>query len=305
MNFENTEYNKHIKYNINKEDVVYCENCLNDSTTAKIIKYNNKNLCIECFNSLKYPRNFEKLKEEIINFLKDSNNYTNKRYPCILALSGGKDSIVSLYILVKQLKIRPLCITLDNNYLPKETIENCYNITKHLNVDWMILHRDFTQIFKNTILKGESPCRECSTKIMGEIRGVAKSLNINIIVSGHELPFGTSPFKQLKDNITLVRLLSGYNLTEKERINILKDLPWKNPNLGGYTTNCLVLAPALKKFYNIHNFNFEFKRICAMVRYGLMTKEEAKNNLKIPDVPEKIYDELKKRGLDLLVEKNE
>ena len=216
-----------------------------------------------------------------------------------MSLSGGKDSIVALYLLMREFNVKPLCITVDNNYLSKGAIENCYNITRYLNVDWIVLNRDFTELFKETILKGESPCRRCSELIIREIWRKAKVLNIDLIITGHELPFGTSPFKKLRDNITMVRLLTGYNLTDEDRHNILKELPWKNPELGGYTTNCLVLAPAIREFYKKYGFSFEFNRICAMVRYGLMDKKKALEVLKCPDVPKEIYEELKKRGLNI------
>jgi hypothetical protein len=35
-----------------------------------------------------------------------------------------------------------------------------------------------------------------------------------------------------------------------------------------------------------------------MIRYGLMTREEAEEALKCPEVSDEIYEELKKRGLD-------
>ncbi|MDK2790170.1 MAG: hypothetical protein PWP15_677 [Methanothermococcus sp.] len=279
--------------------IINCDMCLHTSENRKIIDYNGKKLRTECINSLKFPRDFEKMKKEVKEILKSSSQKSNKKYDCIMALSGGKDSVVALYLIKEELKLKPLCVTVDNNYLAREALENCYNITRYLNVDWVVLNRDYTKLFKMTIGKGESPCRSCSEFNMREIWKFAKDMNIDKIVTGHELPFGTTAIRNMKSGIMMIRLLAAYRLTEEDRYKILKKLPWTKPNLGGYTTNCLVLGPALKKFHEKHGFSFEFDRISAMVRYGLMDREKAIDALKCPEVPEEVYDELKKRGLDL------
>ncbi len=314
-NKNSKEYDDSYNDNINEDNsIINCEMCLNkgiiskiDSKKSKInlpkiINYNGKYICMECYYSLKYPRNFKKMRKEIEEIFSRNKTMKTKKYnkyDCILAFSGGKDSVVALYLLVRDFDVTPLCVLVDNNYMSKEAIENCYTIARYFNVDLMVLNRDYTKLFKEIISRGESPCRKCSEYIIRDIWKVAKTLDIDKIVTGHELPFGTSPFKKLKDNILMIRLLTGYKLTDKERYEILKKLPWKNPGLKGYTTNCLVLAPALKEFYKKHGFSFEYNRICAMVRYGLIDRRKALEVLKCPEVPDEIYDELKKRGLDL------
>jgi tRNA(Ile)-lysidine synthase TilS/MesJ len=276
---------------------VKCEMCLHTSKTRKIYEYEGKKLCNECIISLKYPRDFEKMKEEVEEFL--SKKRTNKRYHCIVALSGGKDSVVALYLVKEKFRLSPLCVTVDNKYLAKEAIENCYNVTRHMGVDWIVLHRDYTKLFEETINKGESPCRKCSEWNIREVWRVAKLMDIDVIITGHELPFGTTAIREMKEGIKMVRLLAPYRLTEEERYNILKKLPWKKPNLGGYTTNCLVLGVALERFYKKYGFSFEFDRISSMVRFGLISREKAMKALECPKVPKEVYEELKRRGLKI------
>ena len=120
------ENNKKVNSNKNfNNGNLKCEMCLNTHKTAKIINHNGKNICIECYYSIKYPRDPKKMKEEIKEILNNKlNNKRNKApYNCIMALSGGKDSIVALYLLIKEFNVKPLCITVDNNYLSKRAIE--------------------------------------------------------------------------------------------------------------------------------------------------------------------------------------
>ncbi|ABO35219.1 putative ATP binding related protein [Methanococcus maripaludis C5] len=282
---------------IKGKNTVNCEICLHNSKTRPMYKHEGKNICIECLNALKFPRNFEEMKNEVMEYL-DELRIRNNKYNCILGFSGGKDSVVALYLLVKELRIRPLCVTVDNGYLAEEALTNCKNIAKYFGVDWLVINKDFTKFFKETISKGESPCRVCSDMNMHEIWQFARQTNIDTIVTGHELPFGTTAIREMKKGINMLRLLVAYKLTEEDRYNILKEIPWEKPDLGGYTTNCLVLAPALVEFKKKHGFNFEYDRVSAMIRYGLMTREEAEEALKCPEVSDEIYEELKKRGLD-------
>ncbi|MCQ6253864.1 phosphoadenosine phosphosulfate reductase domain-containing protein [Methanocaldococcus sp.] len=275
-----------------------CSICVHTSKTKKIIDYNGKKICIDCLTMLKYPPNFEKMKEEVENILYNLKK-ENKKYHCILAFSGGKDSVLSLKLLVEKFKLNPLCVMVDNKYIANEAIENALNVTKHYNVDLIILNRDFTDLFEDVIKRGESPCRRCSRLILREVWRFAKLLNIKYIVTGHELPFGHSAIRDMKEGIKMIRLLTPYKFKEEEKYKMLKDLPWKKPNLGGYTTNCLVLGLALNRFFEKYGFSFEIDRIATLVRLGLLSKEKGKKLLEKPEVPEEVYEELKKRGLKI------
>ncbi len=269
-----------------------CSICVHTEKTKKIID----GICVDCLTYKKYPIDFNKLKKEVENILQQ---LKNKKYSCILAFSGGKDSSVALKILVEDFNIKPLCVLVDNNYLSDIAIENAKNLARYYNLDLLILNRDFTEIFNEVIKKGESPCRRCSRLIMREVWRIAKMLNIKYIITGHEIPFGHSVIREMKEGIKMIRLLSPYKLTEEDKYNILKNLPFKKPNLYGYTTNCLVLGVALERFYEKYGFSFEIDRIATLVRLGLLDKNKAKEYLKKPEVPEELKEELRRRGLKI------
>ncbi|WP_423793183.1 hypothetical protein ACPB8Q_02930 [Methanocaldococcus indicus] len=270
-----------------------CKICIHTEKTKKIIG----DLCIDCLTYKKYPIDFDKLKKEVEEVIKNLDK--NKKYPCILAFSGGKDSIIALKILVEKFKIKPLCVLVNNKYLSQNAIENAINITNYYGVDLFIINKDFTQLFNEVIKKGESPCRRCSRLILREVWRVAKRFNIKYIFTGHEIPFGHSAIRDMKEGIKMVRLLSPYKIKEDEKYKLLENLPFKKPNLYGYTTNCLVLGVALERFYEKYGFSFEIDRVATLVRLGLLDKEKAKEHIKKPEVPKEIYEELRKRGLEI------
>ncbi|ENN95776.1 PP-loop domain protein [Methanocaldococcus villosus KIN24-T80] len=275
-----------------------CSICVHTEKTKKIL-FEDKPICVDCLTYKKYPIDFNKLKKEVEETLEKIKK-ENKKYQCILAFSGGKDSVVALKLLKEEFKINPICVLVDNNYLSEDVIKNAINVTKYYNTDLIIINRDFTWLFNEVLNRCESPCRRCSRLILREVWRVAKLLGIKYIITGHELPFGHSAIRDMKDGIKMIRLLAPYKIREEEKYELIKDLPWKKPNLYGYTTNCLILGVALERFYQKYGFSFEIDRIAAMVRLGLLNKEKAKEFLKKPNIPEELYEELKSRGLKLI-----
>ncbi|WP_457612219.1 hypothetical protein [Methanocaldococcus sp.] len=269
-----------------------CSLCIHTEKTRKIID----GLCIDCLTYKKYPPDFERMKREVEDILK---SLKGKKYPCILALSGGKDSVLALKMLVEEFKIKPLCVAVNNKYMADEAKDNIINITEYYGLDLFMINRDFTDLFNETIGRGESPCRRCSRLIMREVWRVAKRLNIKYIITGHELPFGHSAIREMKEGVKMIRLLAPYRIKEEEKYKLIKDLPFKKPNLFGYTTNCLVLGLAIQRFYDKYGFSFEIDRIATMVRIGLLSKEKAKKLVEKPKVPDELIEELKRRGLKI------
>ncbi len=72
------------------------------------------------------------LKDRILSY---STGGRPSKYDCALGFSGGRDSTYLLYFLSEILKLRVLALTIDNGFVPPESMENVRSITKLLGVD--------------------------------------------------------------------------------------------------------------------------------------------------------------------------
>ncbi len=268
-----------------------CSLCVNDERTAKIDIIDGKPICRECQVYLKHPVEGERIRKELDELMKNVDK-------AIVAYSGGKDSVVALYLAKEVYKVPELeAVMIDHGLMAEEAIENARRIAEHLGVPFRVLRYDYSDIFRNALLKGQSPCRACSRRTMKKLRKYAIRKGYRYIITGHELPFGHHPYRLMSGGVIQIRLLSM--MTEKERFEILKKLPFEFLELPGYTTNCLVLGPALELYWEKHGHSFEHRRIAALVRYGLMSRERAEKELQRPKVPEWQWEIVKKKlGID-------
>jgi len=268
-----------------------CSLCVNDERTSRIDVIDGKPICRECQVYLKHPVDREKVRKELEELMKDVDR-------AIVAYSGGKDSVVALYLAKEVYKIPELdAVMIDHGLMAEEAIENAKRIAEHLGVPFRVLRYDYSDIFRNALLKAQSPCRACSKRTMEKLRKYALRNGYRYIITGHELPFGHHPYRLMSGGVIQIRLLSM--MTERERFEILEKLPFEFPESPGYTTNCLILGPALELYWEKHGHSFEHRRISALVRYGLMSREKAERELQKPTVPKEQWElVLRKLGLE-------
>ncbi|MCD6559266.1 MAG: 7-cyano-7-deazaguanine synthase [Palaeococcus sp.] len=253
-----------------------CSLCIHDERTGKIDIVDGKPLCRECQDFLAHPPNKEKIRKELDDLMNEVDR-------AILGFSGGKDSSVALYLAKEKYRVDVEAVMIDNGFIAKEAIENAKRVAEYLNVPLTILRYDYSDIFRTALLKAQSPCRACSKRTMEKLRKYALKKGIRYILTGHEIPFGHHPYRHLKGGILQIRLLTLMN--EEERFRILKKLPFKFPELHGYTTNCLIIGAALERYYERRGYSFETRRIAALVRYGLMDRKRALEKVKKPEIP--------------------
>lgn len=112
----------------------------------------------------------------------------DRTYDCAVAVSGGKDSIMTLYIAVKQLGLKPLAIFVDNGFALQEMYDNVRNATDILGVDLIIYKTsDIVEMFKIFLKSGKKIyyCRACHAVLDLAINRICRQNNINLVLGGY------------------------------------------------------------------------------------------------------------------------
>jgi N-acetyl sugar amidotransferase len=116
-----------------------CTRCILDSTDPNIVFDNNGvcNYCIDYDLSFHHSQRPAKEKEpellKIIAQIKEDGK--NKKYNCIIGLSGGVDSSYVAYLVKKIYGLTPIAIHLDNGWNAELAVNNIENICKKLDID--------------------------------------------------------------------------------------------------------------------------------------------------------------------------
>jgi tRNA(Ile)-lysidine synthase TilS/MesJ len=108
-------------------------------------------------------------------------------YDCVVMVSGGKDSVMTLLKVARETSARPLALTIDNGFEPQAAIENARRAASRLGVDW-ILERpaSFSRVLR-AALKSQVPtsiCRFCSYMIVNRGIRMARNVGAATIVTG-------------------------------------------------------------------------------------------------------------------------
>jgi len=116
-----------------------CSNCVMD-TTDSLIQFDEKGVCDHCNN---YYTNIlpnwhpddtgKKQLDEVVNKIKA--DCKDKKYDCIIGLSGGVDSSYLAYYAKEVLGLRPLIFSVDTGWNLNVAVENIEKIVKGLAVD--------------------------------------------------------------------------------------------------------------------------------------------------------------------------
>jgi N-acetyl sugar amidotransferase len=160
--------------------------------TVSSIKFDENGVCNYCKKHdalLKnYPQDEQdrnRLREELIANIKRSGK--NKRYDCIVGISGGTDSTYTL-LLAKQAGLRPLAVFFDNGWSTEISVSNIKNAVQKLGVDlftYVVNWEEYRRL-QVAFLKASVPCLDVPSDvaIMGTLYKLAIKEGVKYILSG-------------------------------------------------------------------------------------------------------------------------
>jgi N-acetyl sugar amidotransferase len=170
-----------------------CKNCLIDNSIYPDIVLDRFGVCDVCgivnlknekLEEQKRNKYLEKLLSEI------KNNSKNKKYNCIIGISGGVDSAY-LALKASEWGLNPLLVHIDNGWNSETAVSNINKIIKNLNFDlhtvvinWLEV-RDLVRSFlKASVIDIDWANEMCAQAALNE---VAKKFGIKYILTGHQL----------------------------------------------------------------------------------------------------------------------
>jgi N-acetyl sugar amidotransferase len=299
-----------------------------DSTVPGVI-FDEQGVCIYCklHNILdaEYPQGDEGQQKlnQYVEQIKASGK--NKRYDCVIGVSGGTDSIYLLYW-AKQNGLRPLVVHFDNGWDSEIAVNNIQKALEKLDLDLQTYIVDWEE-FKDVLvsfLKASFPWADAPTDlaINATLYRIAADEGLHYILNGSsfrtegKMPaewtyvdgrivryiqrkFGTKNIKSFP-NLTMfdfifysvikkIRILRPLNFLDyhksKAREVLERELGWKY--YGGHHYES-IYTRFVYSFLLPQKFNINKKIITnsALVRSGELTRQQALDDLKQDPYPE-------------------
>ncbi len=224
-------------------DYQICSRCVMDTSDPDIV-FDSEGICNHCTDYLELRKNHkpytkEESKPKLEAIAKEiKNTGKNRKYDCIVGISGGVDSCYTAY-LCKQMGLRVLLMHMDNGWDSEIAVKNIKTIAQKLDYDYMSYVMDWEEFreiqlgfIKSSIVDIEMPT---DIGIPASIFKIATKHNIKYIISGGNLSaegilplqWGYHVLKDIKLYKHIVKNYSSKKLSKIPTIGLLGDFYFK------------------------------------------------------------------------------
>jgi len=168
-----------------------CTRCIID-TTVPGVTFDGSGQCNFCQLHDKMDRDYplnEEGRKKLDSILADiKRKGRRKKYDCVLGVSGGRDSIFTLYLTTQRFGLRPLAVHFNDGFGNPVAGENMVKAAKKLGVDLRTITSDWRESkdLKIAFLKASTPDLEVATDIgiATALYGVAAKEGLKYVLFG-------------------------------------------------------------------------------------------------------------------------
>lgn len=214
------------------------------------VLFNEEGYCNYC---QLYVQNYDAqaLKQELNAFIQ-----VTQKEPVVLALSGGKDSLTALYLARVLLQLEVRCVLYQNGFIPDKVIAQARRICNELSVPLDVITHSLQAEFKaeypshhgKRIAKtGLDFCQICARQLGAVAVPYLQKHRSQWLLLGNK------NYARLQPTVSAIKphqvegfayhsvnVLYALRITASQQQAILELMNWKDPQLSGYTSNCLV-----------------------------------------------------------------
>lgn len=172
------------------KEIQYCIRCCMPETQEGI-KFDELGMCQACQSSeQKIHINWIAREKQLRKIIEAAKRKAKDNYDCIVPISGGKDSMFQLHILVKVYGMKPLAVTFNHNWYSETGWYNLLNALETFNVDHIMYSPNrnlINRIAKRSLEMIGDTCWHCHAGCGSFPLQIATRFQIPLLVWGESI----------------------------------------------------------------------------------------------------------------------
>ncbi len=209
----------------------------------------------------------------------------------VLAFSGGKDSALTVLLAVRELKLKPLAVLVDNGFIPDEVKENGRAFCAQFGIEMMVETIDIRREARESLLSdsGKIPCTTCITAVFAVMARICRERGLKLILGGHRFPPLTYPVsaftKRSEDGeFICASPLLARQITETDQLALIADAGWRSVKIAGNTSNCKLIGVVEEHLYDVQGFNPHIFEVSKEIRGGFYGRSDGFKKIDRPHI---------------------